>query len=196
MKRPKIIEFSGLPNSGKTTLLHNLQEICKNNNVSARIVQEPAELLPTCILKGSVEQNLWITLETLQLCLEIKRITDVDFILLDRGFYNQLFWASMYKKDNPEYSEYVHELVVNCDKMFSLKPDYLFVVDVSVEEGIRRRMENGGAVTFSKANFLIDYQEKFQMFYKEISPRFYIDSTTMTPEQVADEVFKTIISLS
>lgn len=196
MKRPQIIEFSGLPNSGKTTLLHNLQEICQSNNVNACIVQEPAELLPICIPKGSVEQNFWITLETLQMCLKIKNITDVDFILLDRGFYNQLFWSSMYQKDNPKYSEYVYKLITDCDKMFSLKPDYLFVVDVSVEEAIRRRMQNGGSVTFSKTEFLKDYKDKFQLFYKEIYPRYYIDSTNMTPEQVVEQVFKTIMSLN
>ena len=45
MKRPTIIEFSGLPNSGKTTLLHNIQDLCVKNGVDAIILQEPAELL-------------------------------------------------------------------------------------------------------------------------------------------------------
>lgn len=66
MKRPIIIEFSGLPNSGKTTLLHNLDLLCKIDHLNALIVQEPAELIPSDIPKGSIAQNLWITLETLQ----------------------------------------------------------------------------------------------------------------------------------
>ena len=98
MKRPIVIEFSGLPNSGKTTLLHNLEHLCVCNNVNAIIMQEPAELLPTAIPKGSIAQNFWITLETLQKSLELTYLTGTDFILLDRGFYNQLFWATMYKE--------------------------------------------------------------------------------------------------
>lgn len=61
MKRPIIVEFSGLPNSGKTTLLKNIDKMCKDNDVKAIIMQEPAELFPTTIPKGSIEQNLWIS---------------------------------------------------------------------------------------------------------------------------------------
>lgn len=42
MKRPLVIEFSGLPNSGKTTLLRNMDKLCECNNVNAVIMQEPA----------------------------------------------------------------------------------------------------------------------------------------------------------
>ena len=66
MKRPIVIEFSGLPNSGKTTLLCNMKKYVKNNNVNALIMLEAAELLPNVIPKGDIAQNLWITLETLQ----------------------------------------------------------------------------------------------------------------------------------
>jgi len=103
MKRPIVIEFSGLPNSGKTTLLHNLEKLCNSNGVNAVYIQETAELLPECIPKGSIEQNLWINFETLQRSLELNFISDLDFIFLDRGFYNQLFWASLYSKKDPQY---------------------------------------------------------------------------------------------
>lgn len=102
MKRPTVIEFSGLPNSGKTTLLHNIAELCERNNISAIIVQETAELLPKNIPKGTIEQNLWITLETLEKSLELNFMSGVDFILLDRGFYDQLFWVTMYGDKDAE----------------------------------------------------------------------------------------------
>jgi tRNA uridine 5-carbamoylmethylation protein Kti12 len=66
MKRPILVEFSGLPNSGKTTLLQNIDILCKSNDVKAVVMRKPAELFPRTIPKGSIEQNLWITLETLQ----------------------------------------------------------------------------------------------------------------------------------
>ena len=59
MKRPIVIEFSGLPNSGKTTLLHNLQPLCDKNNISVTLIQEAAELFPSSIIpKGGTEQNM------------------------------------------------------------------------------------------------------------------------------------------
>jgi thymidylate kinase len=195
MKRPIVIEFSGLPNSGKTTLLHNLQVICKSNNVKTIILQEPAELLPSIISKGSTEQNLWITLETLQMILEVSFMSDAKFILLDRGFYNQLFWATLYEEKNPEYSRFVLDLMTKFSEMYLVKPDYLYVIDVDVEEALRRRLNSGGEVTFSKRDFLLNYKAKFEQFAKSINPQLYIDTTKMSQEQVADSVFKTIITL-
>ena len=68
-----------------------MKKYVKNNNVNALIMQEAAELFQNVIPKGDIAQNLWITLETLQKSLEIIFKSNVDFILLDRGYYNQLF---------------------------------------------------------------------------------------------------------
>lgn len=195
MKRPTVIEFSGLPNSGKTTLLHNIREICECNNVSAIIMQEPAELFPKIIPKGTVEQNLWITLETLQKSLELSFMSDVDFILLDRGFYNQLFWATMYEDKDAEYADFVLDFMEKFAKKYCVKPDYLYVVDVDVEESIRRRMATGEPVTFSKKDFLINYKKRFEKFAEKINPKLYIDTTNLSESAVAEIVFNTIITL-
>ena len=195
MKRPIVIEFSGLPNSGKTTLLHNVAKICKSNNVNAIIMQEPAELLPAVIPKGIVEQNLWITLETLQKSLELTFMSDADFILLDRGFYNQLFWATIYEDKNPEYTKFVLEFMEMFAEMYHVKPDYLYVVDVDVDEAIKRRRAKGDPVTFSKKDFLFKYKEKFKEFAQNIDSLLYIDTTTLNREEVAQIVFETIITL-
>lgn len=172
MKRPLVIEFSGLPNSGKTTLLRNMDKLCECNNVNAVIMQEPAELLPKIVPKGIIAQNLWITLETLQKSLELTYMTDVDFILLDRGFYNQLFWATMYTEKDAAYSAYIADFMKKFAEMYNVKPDYLYIVDVEVDESIRRRMATGEPVTFSKKDFLINYKKEFEKFYKKLILNF------------------------
>lgn len=195
MKRPIVIEFSGLPNSGKTTLLQNIKKMCECNNISAIIQQEPAELLPEIIPKGSIAQNLWITLETLQKVLELKFVKNTDFILLDRGFYNQLFWATMYASKDPNYSDYVINFMNKFDEIYNVRPNYLYVVDCNVDESIRRRMLSGEPVTFSKKDFLINYRSSFEKFIEKIDSKLYIDSSNLTKEEVADIVFKQIITL-
>lgn len=50
-RRPLTIEFTGLPNSGKTTLIHNLAKDLRNNGLKVKIMQEDAELVPTEIPK-------------------------------------------------------------------------------------------------------------------------------------------------
>lgn len=195
MKRPLVIEFSGLPNSGKTTLLRNINKLCECNNVNAVIMQEPAELLPKIVPKGTIAQNLWITLETLQRSLELTYMADVDFILLDRGFYNQLFWATMYKEKDAAYSTYIADFMEEFAEMYNVKPDYLYIVDVEVDESIRRRMATGEPVTFSKKDFLINYKKEFEKFYKKIDSKFYIDTTNLTQQEVAEIVFKKLFTL-
>ena len=195
MKRPIVVEFSGLPNSGKTTLLQNIRTICGSNNVNAIIMQEPAELLPGTIPKGTTEQNLWITLETLQKSLELRFVSDVDFILLDRGFYNQLFRTTLDEDKDPEYSAFVRNVMERFGERYPVKPDYLYVVDVDVDESLRRRMATGEPVTFSKKDFLIRYKNQFEKFASDINPKFYIDTTNLDKEQVAEIVFKTLITL-
>ncbi|MBR3255661.1 MAG: hypothetical protein IKF97_05595 [Clostridia bacterium] len=195
MKRPIVIEFSGLPNSGKTTLLRNLKELCSKNNVNAIFVQETAELLTKCITKGSIEQNLWITLETLQRCLEIKFQSDANYILLDRGFYDQLFWVTMYKSRDADYSNYFVNFMNKFADMYDTRPDYLYVIDVDVDKAIERRMASGEPVTFSKKDFLLNYKAEFNEFTKNISPKLYLDTTNLSEDKVSDIVFNKIISL-
>lgn len=195
MKRPIIVEFSGLPNSGKTTLLKNIDKMCKDNDVKAIIMQEPAELLPTTIPKGSIEQNLWITLETLQKSLEIKYTSNADYILLDRGFYNQLFWANMYNDKDSEYSKYITEFMETFGKKYNVFPDLLYIIDVDVEESIKRRIASGEPVTFTKKDFLTNYKRKFDEFAECIESKLYLDTTNLSKSEVADIVFNKIITL-
>lgn len=195
MKRPTVIEFSGLPNSGKTTLLQNIAKRCESNNISAIIMQETAELLPKDIPKGTIEQNLWITLETVKKSLEMSFLANVDFILLDRGFYDQLFWVKMYAEKDEEYGNFVLDFMTKFSKRYEVQPDYLYIVDVGVEESIKRRMATGEPVTFSKQDFLREYKNKFETFSNEIDSKLYIDTTNMDKDEVADIVFSTIISL-
>jgi thymidylate kinase len=158
-------------------------------------MREPAELFPRTIPKGSIEQNLWITLETLQKSLEIKYISDADYILLDRGFYNQLFWATMYDDKDSEYSKFVTSFMEEFAKKYNVLPDYLYIVDVDVEESIKRRIASGEPVTFSKRDFLINYKEKFNKFSENIESKIYLDTTNLSKEEVADIVFNKIITL-
>ena len=194
MKRPIIVELSGLPNSGKTTFMQRLITICEEKSVNAEFIQESAELLPLFIKKGSLDQNLWITLETLQRCTEI-RSSNTTLIIVDRGFYNQLFWATLYKEKNPEYSKTILNLMNSLSKIFPIKPDYLYVIDVDVQESLKRRMASGEPITFSKESFLINYKTRFAEFYESIEPKFYLDTTNLSKDEVANIVFSKLTTL-
>ena len=50
-RNPLTIEFTGLPNSGKTTLIHNLSDLLREKGINVQIMQEDAELVPKEIPK-------------------------------------------------------------------------------------------------------------------------------------------------
>ena len=81
------------------------------------------------------------------------------------------------------------------DEMYHVRPDYLYIVDVDVNESIKRRMNTGNLVTFSKKDFLINYKNEFEKFYQKVDSKLYIDSTNLTEHEVADIVFKQLITL-
>mgnify|MGYP004619266283 CR=1 FL=1 len=191
MKRPIVIEFSGLPNSGKTTLLFNLKEFFKDSKIKTLIVWETAEILPSVIPSGSIAQNLWITLETIQKNLELKYVEDFDLILLDRGLYNQLYWSTLYT-ENESYSLFTRGIINTFSGMYDMWPDYLYVIDVDVEESLKRRMLNEKSVTFSKKEFLTNYKKTFKKFYEKIENVLYIDTTHLSKDEVALEVYSKI----
>ena len=191
MKRPIVIEFSGLPNSGKTTLLFNLKEFFKDSKIKTLIVWETAEFLPSVIPSGSIAQNLWITLETIQKNLELKFVEDFDLILLDRGVYNQLYWSTLYT-ENESYSLFTRGIINAFSGMYDMWPDYLYVIDVDVDESLKRRMLNEKSVTFSKKEFLTNYKKTFKKFYEKIENVLYIDTTHLSKDEVALEVYSKI----
>ena len=191
MKRPIVIEFSGLPNSGKTTLLFNLKEFFKDSKIKTLIVWETAEFLPSVIPSGSIAQNLWITLETIQKNLELKFVEDFDLILLDRGLYNQLYWSTLYT-ENESYSLFTRGIINAFSGMYDMWPDYLYIIDVDVDESLKRRMLNEKSVTFSKKEFLTNYKKTFKKFYEKIENVLYIDTTHLSKDEVALEVYSKI----
>ena len=191
MKRPIVIEFSWLPNSGKTTLLFNLKEFFKDSKIKTLIVWETAEFLPSVIPSGSIAQNLWITLETIQKNLELKFVEDFDLILLDRGLYNQLYWSTLYT-ENESYSLFTRGIINAFSGMYDMWPDYLYVIDVDVDESLKRRMLNEKSVTFSKKEFLTNYKKTFKKFYEKIENVLYIDTTHLSKDEVALEVYSKI----
>ena len=191
MKRPIVIEFSGLPNSGKTTLLFNLKEFFKDSKIKTLIVWETAEFLPSVIPSGSISQNLLITLETIQKNIELKFVEDFDLILLDRGLYNQLYWSTLYT-ENESYSLFTRGIINAFSGMYDMWPDYLYVIDVDVDESLKRRMLNEKSVTFSKKEFLTNYKKTFKKFYEKIENVLYIDTTHLSKDEVALEVYSKI----
>ena len=166
-RRPLTIEFTGLPNSGKTTLIYNLARKLKQDGIAVKVMQEDAELVPKEIPKKTWIRNAWITFGQLQSLLEIP-YSNNQVILLDRGYCDALFWAKfLYKQDvcSKEQSESLLRILHEMNDNFNLLPDYLFIIDVSITESLKRRYAMGGEIVLTNEAFLTLYKNELQSFF-------------------------------
>lgn len=185
--RPITIEFTGPPNSGKTTLIHNLANSLQDKGFSVKVMQEDAELVPKEIPKKTWARNAWITFGQLQSLIEIP-YSDAQIILLDRGYCDALFWSRFLRLQgacSQEQSNSLYGILQEMNTQFNLLPDWLFIIDVSVEESIRRRYALGGEIILTNKDFISLYKSELDEFYKGITSfQWYLNTTDLKVSEV------------
>ena len=92
MRKPFMVEFTGTPESGKTTTIKNLSNKLISNGYEVTVLQESAERLPTEIPKGTWNANLWMHFQTTAEILRASYIK-ADIILIDRGLLDSNFYG-------------------------------------------------------------------------------------------------------
>lgn len=113
---PYVIEFTGTPRTGKTTLINNLYDFFKKKGFKVEVLEEfttskkyKKEIYP--ILKDKYKNvvNKEIPKYVLKQ-LEESIINNPDIIIVDRSLFDRLIWVDrLYKKDGmstEEYEEY------------------------------------------------------------------------------------------
>lgn len=200
IRKPLIIEFTGPPNSGKTTLIKFLRDLLESMEYHVEIKQEDAELVPKCIPKKTWARNMWITHGQLQSLIETKFST-ADIILLDRGFYDSMFWAEFLRVQNVcsnEDSVSLLKILDEMDKQFDLKPDYLYIIDVSTSVSMKRRYSanDGQPIVLSTDSFINLYKEELEKFYEKVeTPIFRLDTSFLSLIEMQQIVLNKIVGI-
>ena len=89
--------------------------------------------------------------------------SDVQIILLDRGYCDALFWSRFLRIQDAcsqEQSDSLYGILQEMNTQFNLLPDWLFVIDVSVEESIKRRYALGGEIVIDTVDGKVIYDVK------------------------------------
>ena len=198
MRKPLVIEFTGSPNSGKTSCIHSIKSSLEEMGFKVDVKQEDAELVPKCVPKKTWVRNMWIAAGQIQSLIEAM-FFDGDVVLLDRGYYDALFWANFLYKEGICYQDEAKMLTDFFNSLeisFALRPDLLVVTYVSTEEGLRRRYAEEGSdkPVLSTNDFLDNYNKALNEFCKPLDVLTYqIDTTGLTKEKIASNILSVIL---
>ena len=202
-KRPLIIEFCGSPRSGKTSCLSSLEIFLKRNDFSVKIVHEKAASCPIKD-KSNPAYNTW---NTLQLLCDVYETTcngeDVDFILLDRGLFDSLFWSKWHHDEHRLSHDELNkfdEFVLSTDWRKYVQIVFIFTCDneVSVQrEHANLLTDEQGAILNSKnlerySTAIEHVKGKFSEQFKSIET---IDTSKITQNTVGHRVTKRILGV-
>ena len=163
-KRPINIEFTGTPESGKTTQLAIISKLLRKKGFRVTTIREGAEVVPSYFKKGSNELNRWIRLNTATelLC---ANSTDTDIIIIDRGLIDGMIWQEIFFEEGKiTFTELeAHRLYF---EQFNIEPDLLFAFFIPPDLSIKRRGGEGRLTTQAFINRYNSFVEYFLESYK------------------------------
>lgn len=189
MKRPYVVEILGTPESGKTTAIKDMITSLSQKGYRIYYVRESAEETPKEFKKGSLEEHFWMHLNTARNIIYAKQC-DVDIVLIDRGFWDTLFWNDIfYQKGGLSWRKL--QVMDEFYKSIQISPELTFVLTTEVEEVISRRGGEGRIVT---RNFIKEYNNELIQFLEKIfPPPVVIDTTGQTQSEVTKYIENIIL---
>ena len=187
-RKPFIVEFTGTPEAGKTTVINRLCKELLQKGYKVKLYPESAENTPEIFPKGCVESNLWRNFDTFKHVLEAPYLLEYDIVIFDRGAIDRIFWIymdSIYDFDTATKNAPFMNI------MKDYPPDLLISFNVSAETSIKRRGGEGRLVT---KEFVTNYNNLLNIFINSIEINKVIISTdNQSIEQVLDRVLENIL---
>lgn len=207
INKPYIVEFSGTPRTGKTTIINNLNDFFNKAGFMTKIIEEfvssdyyKKELAPLKKDKTTFEINKLIMEEIMKI-LNFEIQSDNDILLLDRNIYDRCIWMQrainldiVTKEEAQDFlNQYLLEAKDKVDSLIltftteqeALKRDYLH--SLALEK--RKFLNEENIKHFNNA--LLESKEVFE----NLSPNIhFIDTTNLTPNEVSIEVTKHILN--
>ncbi len=187
-RKPFIVEFTGSPEAGKTTVIHILQNRLLKMGYTVKVFPESAEICPKSFPKNSLEAKLWINLDTLTNIVQAPFLSKYDIILFDRGAMDGLFWINI----DATYHPNVFLKTASFEELFkAYPPNLLIALYVSEDECIKRRDREGKIITKS---FVEHYNSLFKLFFTSLQCNsFFISTDSLSIEEVVETAQKSIL---
>ena len=210
-RKPIVIEFAGVPKSGKTTTISQLQALLKRCGFKTEIVIERASVCPIRD-KKHVNFNIWTACTTLAQLLEKTQIPpradDPQILILDRGIFDSLCWLRTMETLNrlrPEERKIVQKFLEISD--WRERITGVILMTVSSADSMKREQGllpvEGGSGSIMNPDVLdkmtkvcrtmaTELKDLFRIFEVDTSTSGSSSTAKETAEKVADQLLKWI----
>ena len=194
----KIISFEGIEGVGKSTQIELLKKFLENNSKSVEVFREPGSTLSGEKIRDILLDDQYDLSSKTELLLMFsarselvnKKINNstADYLLLDRFFDASLAYQGYGRNLSIEL---INKLVdfIDCPL-----PDLSFLIDISVEEGFARKINDKIDRIESSGN---DFFNKVRNGYLEIAKnnedRFIIINGSKTVDEIHNNIIQNIV---
>ncbi len=202
LPRPHIIEFTGTPDSGKTTIINGVDSFLRNHGFRVKRLQEGAEVFRH-ISRKTPFYNITTAAYGLQNVAEAAYGRDHDFVLLDRALYDaynwMIFWRNKGKLTAEESTEFQrffsHPLGLS-------NIDICFYVVCKPEEAMRRARSDASVSfespegSYTNEKTIAELIETCDEGFKDMSLAgkavYWLDTTKISKAEMFEMVFEKI----
>lgn len=163
---PYVVEFTGLPKAGKTTIIRRLRHILEANKLTVAVVKEAAtDKVPKEFRSDLFAFNVLCALENVGSVLRaVLERGASDVVILDRGIFDSLVWLEFLSDSgllNDEMRAMIGEFLMS--KPWFSQIDLIVNVSVSLETYLLRSGLDSAVP--SEARFYPDYFDRLGKAY-------------------------------
>ena len=201
LPRPFFVEFTGSPDSGKTTTIDELYKFFKTLKFRVLRPQEGAEVIQH-IPRTTPEYNIRTADYARTQLMDLSRGHLYDLVLFDRCVFDAYCWM-MYWEDKGQLTPYEVKLYQSffLSKFWVNKLDAAYFVTCGPEEAMRRSKEvslTDLLGNFTNPDTIRVLVERFQKAYQDLSPIFpqlrMTDTSKMDKQEMVEYFANEILS--
>ena len=204
--KPYVIEFTGTPRTGKTTIINNLYDFFKKANFNVVLLEEfttskkyKKEIKP--LLKDKYKKAVYTKIPKYVLKKLEKTIDEnPDIILIDRSLFDRTIWVDrLYKKEGiskKEYEEYLNyylpiikeknNIIIGTytDSLTSLRRDYKSNLSLETRSFLNEQNVNEYNISLKNMEEFVNKEDvNFKLF----------DTTDITVRELSINIVKEIL---
>lgn len=207
--RPLIVEFAGLPRSGKSTCITIAKHFLRRNGMAVFSPAEGASIAPEFLKDQLLHYNVWAACYALMTILEglhIRQPEKYDVVFLDRGLFDAICWVRFLQaSQRPPLSKAEMRSVTRFLRVAQWKTsvDLVCLFTSGVDESFKREhagmlIRRGGMATNkdSLRRLLKNYRSCERCYSRDFSNFMWLHSTAKSnPTAAAYAILEKIFDI-